>query len=150
MLQWEKISVEEWESITPPRKQTKWDSLLAEIEKGSIIKFPLDPSEKRGFRIGIARAAKARGYKVDFGDGEGFLAMKQGESIEDKPKRKAKTSPSTEATGEGKRRGRPRKVQDPEEVVDTVIAGEILEPAEEVRHSGRSRRNQPQEEEIQG
>ena len=112
MLEWKTISSDEWESIAPPKKASKWDNLLDEIEKGTIIKLPTDASEKRGYRIGIARAAKSRGYKVEFREDAGFLAMRQGEDVSDKPKRRAKaTSPVAEPTGEVKKRGRPRKSQ---------------------------------------
>lgn len=150
MLQWEKISADEWESIASPKKQTKWDSLLAEIEKGSIIKLPLgDSSEKRGFRIGIARAAKGRGYKVEFRESDGYLAMRQGEEVEEKPKRRAKISSSTDVSGEPKRRGRPRKNPISEEV-DAVVIEEVIEPMDQGKKTSRSRRSQSHEEELDG
>ena len=110
MLQWEKIDAEEWNSIVPPKKATKWDALLAEIEKGSIIKVPVDASEKRGYRIGIARAAKSRGYKVEFREYDGFLALRVSTAaLADTPAQTTKALPVE--SGKVKGRGRPRKTE---------------------------------------
>ncbi len=145
MLQWDKISQDEWDSIIPSRKPSRWDALLVEIERGSIIKLPVDDlSQKRGFRIGISRAAHSHGYKVEFRENPGYLALRRGAELTDKPKRKSKTSSGTDTSGEAKRRGRPRKtqVQDEDSV---VVVEEVFEPVDEERKSGRSRKSQPKE-----
>ena len=116
MLQYEYLSDEEWERSAPPKKAkpSPWDTLLAELEQGKILKLPIeDEKEKRGYRIGIARRARLHGYKVEFREVAGGLALKKGKTLV--PKESAKGSqepaPARDAAPPAKTRGRPRKVR---------------------------------------
>jgi hypothetical protein len=111
MLQYEYLTPDEWEEHAPTKKvkPSPWDPILMELEQGKIVKLPLEgDQEVRGYRIGIARRARARGYAVEFRVVPGGLAFKQGKA-HGKPARK--TAPaSAETTPPTKKRGWPRKV----------------------------------------
>jgi hypothetical protein len=114
MLHYEYLSDDEWEQSAPAKKAkpSPWESLLTELEQGKILKLPLeDEKEKRGYRIGIARRARLHGYKVEFREVAGGLALKKGKTLV--PKESARVSkeptPAKDTAPPAKKRGRPRK-----------------------------------------
>ena len=114
MFPFEVVDESVWESLSSAskRKPTKWDSILAQLEEGKIIRIPLDEKDKRSYRIGIGRTATSRGYKVEFRDAEGSLVMRK--TDRPLPAKKGVTS----APAEGRKRGRPRKNPDPTSVAE--------------------------------
>ena len=114
MLQYKELSESAWEELAPKKKAkaSPWDGLLDQIEEGKILLVPLtDEGEKRSYRIGIARRARSRGYKVEFRDtADGGLALKRGISLEETaPKSQRDSMAKTSLTG--KKRGRKSKVE---------------------------------------
>jgi hypothetical protein len=116
MLQYEYLSEDEWEQSAPAKKAkpSPWDNLLAELEQGKILKLPIeDEKEKRGYRIGIARRARQHGYKVEFREIAGGIALKKGRTLEPKGSARApqEAVPARDSTPAAKKGGRPRKVK---------------------------------------
>jgi hypothetical protein len=89
-------------------------ALLAEIASGQPVQVPLvDGQSARGLRTAISRAATSRGLSVETVEGDGFVAVRKA----DEPRARKPTPQTAEP---GKRRGRPRKRQDPS--LDEVLA----------------------------
>jgi hypothetical protein len=91
-------------------------ALLTEVETGRPVRVPLvDGQSARGLRTAISRAATSRGLTVETVEGDGFVAVRKA----DEPRtRQSKQTPQTAESG--KRRGRPRKRQDPS--LDEILA----------------------------
>jgi hypothetical protein len=89
-------------------------ALLAEIATGQPVRVPLvEGQSARGLRTAISRAATSRGLSVETVEGDGFVAVRK----DDEPRARKPTPQSAEP---GKRRGRPRKQQDPS--LDEILA----------------------------
>jgi hypothetical protein len=89
-------------------------ALLAEIATGQPVRVPLVEGQgARGLRTAISRAASSRGMTVETVEGDGFVAVRKA----DEPRARKPTPQTAEP---GKRRGRPRKRQDPS--LDEVLA----------------------------
>jgi hypothetical protein len=89
-------------------------AFLAEIVTGQPVGVPLvEGRSARGLRTAIRRAATSRGMSVETVEGDGFVAVRKA----DEPRASKPTQQSAEP---GKRRGRPRKRQDPS--LDEVLA----------------------------
>jgi hypothetical protein len=89
-------------------------ALLAEIATGQPVRVPLEEGQSaRGLRAAISRSAGSRGMTVETVEGDGFVAVRKA----DEPRARKPTPQTAEP---GKRRGRPRKRQDPP--LDEVLA----------------------------
>ena len=110
--------------------------LLAEIATGQPVRVPLvEGQSARGLRTAISRAATNRGMSVESVEGDGFVAVRK----VDEPRARKPTQQTAEL---GKRRGRPRKRQDPS--LDEVLAAAdneriVPEPVIETEERGRQR-----------
>jgi hypothetical protein len=77
----------------------RWDEALGVLESGKVIVIPVTEDKLKGVRIGLARSASTRGFKLDFRYLDGRLAVRRSEKPlpvrepkERKPRtRKAKT-----------------------------------------------------------
>jgi hypothetical protein len=89
-------------------------ALLAEIANGQSVRVPLVGGKSaRGLRTAISRAASSRGMSVETVEGDGFVAVRK----VDEPRAR---KPAQQTAEPGKRRGRPRKRQDPS--LDEILA----------------------------
>lgn len=99
------VSPDEWEKHAPPPKEAKpspYDKLLSDLEAGEILEVPMAEKDFKGFRIGIARRARTRGFKLEFRSGDEGLLIRKSEEPLSEPKPKTRDE-------EGAKRGRPRK-----------------------------------------
>src|SRR5215212_6296122 len=111
-------------------------ALLTEIATGQPLRVPLvEGQSARGLRTAISRAATSRGMSVETVEGDGFVAVRK----VDEPRARKQTPQTAEP---GRRRGRPRKRQDPS--LDEVLAAAdneriVPEPVIETEERGRQR-----------
>mgnify|MGYP001378769434 CR=1 FL=1 len=130
MLQYNELSESAWEELAPTKKakSSPWDGLLDQIEDGKIISIPLaDDGEKRSSRIGIARRARTRGYKVEFRDMvDGRLAMKKGALLEE-TQSQSQADSTTKVSATGKKRGRKSNAEKEAEARAAIAALEERE-----------------------
>lgn len=95
------ISETEWERIPAPkasRPPNPWDEVVALLEAGKIVELEVSEEKLRGTRIGIARLAASRGFRVEFRPHDGHLAMRRSDkapAARSKRAAKAKTQTQT-------------------------------------------------------
>ncbi len=115
MTEFEVTDIHYWEQLAPPSKPGKpspWDSLLQQVEDGKIIRVSVETEkQKKGSRIGIARRARTRGFKVEFREDKNWLVIrKSDQSLQTKQAKAQKVSAPASATPPtGKKRGRKPK-----------------------------------------
>lgn len=103
-----------WEAAASTRKPVRvspWEDLVALLETGAARRVPVaDDKALRGARIGIARRASARGFRVEFRvlDGD-LLVRRASESARRRHPRTQATPPA--ADGQPRKRGRPPKLR---------------------------------------
>jgi hypothetical protein len=106
----ESLSEEEFNALRQQKvRQTNpaMAQLLDAIELGTPVRVPLvEGQSARGLRVAIARAASSRGLAVETLEGDSFVAARK---LDGSPSKK----PSQQLAELGKRRGRPRKRQEP-------------------------------------
>src|SRR5688500_7988519 len=106
---YEAVSEEEFTELKQ-QKARKADrakaALLDEIATGRSVRVPLVEGQgARGLRVAISRASASRGLTVETLEGDGFVAVRK--VVESRARKQPQRS-----TEPGKRRGRPRKLQD--------------------------------------
>jgi len=104
----EDFSIDEFNALRQ-QKASKTDpgmiDLLNEVEAGKVIRVPLgDEQSARGLRVAISRAATSRGLSVETVTGDRFVAVRK---VDEPPTKKQAPG----ASEQGKRRGRPPKLQ---------------------------------------
>lgn len=108
MIDFKKIDEKEWGKFPAPQPQrppNRWDEALGVLEGGAIIEIAVPEEKLRGTRIGLARSAATRGFKLEFRYADGRLAVRRSdqplaarESKERKPRTK-KASAETAQDG---------------------------------------------------
>lgn len=86
------VTPDEWQQIPappPPKKKDRFEQLLEAVAKGSIVKLETtDNKNLKGTRIAIARAARAKGFVVDFKNIDTILYVQKSEKpLEPKPEK---------------------------------------------------------------
>lgn len=115
MVEFEVTDIDYWEHLSPPQKPGKpspWDHLLDQVGDGKIIRIPVEgEKQKKGSRIGIARRARSKGFKVEFREDENWLVIRKSEEpLERAPSKVQKASTlTTAAASTGRKRGRKPK-----------------------------------------
>lgn len=82
LIDFKKIGEKDWEKYPVPQVQkpvNRWDEVLGVLEGGSIVELPVAQEKLRGVRIGLARSAARRGFKLEFRYNEGKLAVRRSE-----------------------------------------------------------------------
>jgi hypothetical protein len=82
MVEYKEIPEREWEKYpppTPPRPPNQWDEVLGVLEGGKIVELAVPEEKIRGTRIGLARSASTRGFKLEFRYQNGKLAVRRSE-----------------------------------------------------------------------
>lgn len=108
-LQFRAVSEEDWEAMPTPQKAAKkhseLDDLVDQLETGEILRIEVvDEKHLKGTRIGLARRAATRGFKLEFRSDMDKLQLGARRSdIEYAPK-----APAVKAE-EPRRRGSPKK-----------------------------------------
>jgi hypothetical protein len=80
VVEYKEITDREWEkypSPTPPRPPNQWDEVLGVLEGGKAVELAVPEEKIRGTRIGMARSASTRGFKLEFRYQDGKLAVRR-------------------------------------------------------------------------
>ena len=83
MIDFKKIDQKEWEKFPEPqiaKAPNRWDEVLGILEGGDIVEIPVAEEKLKGVRIGLARSASSRGFKLEFRYTSGRLAVRRSES----------------------------------------------------------------------
>jgi hypothetical protein len=105
------VGVKEWDAMPkpqkPPKKHSELDDLVDQLESGQILVVGVtDETNLKGTRIGLARRAASRGFKLEFRADMDKLQLGARRSDEEyvpkAPAVREETAP---------RRGRPKKAQ---------------------------------------
>jgi hypothetical protein len=82
MMEFKTIDEKEWEKFPkpePPKAPNRWDEVLGVLEGRQIVEMPVAEDKLRGVRIGLARSAATRGFKLEFRYAHGRLAVRRSE-----------------------------------------------------------------------
>ena len=82
MTEFREIDEQEWEQMPPPKPAkppNRWDALLDAVESGKIVLLDVRDGKLKGTRIGLARSAGTRGFKLAFRYQDGHLAVRKSE-----------------------------------------------------------------------
>jgi len=80
MVDFKEITEREWEKFPPPttpRPPNQWDEVLGVLEGGKLVELAVPEEKLRGTRIGLARSASTRGFKLEFRYLAGKLAVRR-------------------------------------------------------------------------
>jgi hypothetical protein len=100
MVDFKKIGEKDWEKYPVPqiiKPLNRWDEVLGVLEAGEIVEIPAPEEKLRGMRIGLARSASTRGFKLDFRYTDGSLAVRRSDKelpVKEPKERKPRTRKS--------------------------------------------------------
>jgi hypothetical protein len=80
MVKFRVITEQEWEKYPEPKPKkppNQWDEVLGVLESGKLVELPVPEGKLSGTRIGLARSASTRGYKLEFRYENGKLLVRQ-------------------------------------------------------------------------
>jgi len=95
VVEFHEISEKEWEKMPPalpPKPPNQWETLLAAVAAGKIVRVKVHPDRIKGMRIGMARVAASRlNMKLEFRTEGDELAIRRSDTpIEPKEPRERK------------------------------------------------------------
>jgi hypothetical protein len=105
LIDFKKIDEKEWEKFPEPqvtKPPNRWDEVLGVLEGGNIVEISVPEEKLKGTRIGIARSASTRGFKLDFRYTNGRLAIRRSDTPlpEREPKVRKPRAKKAESAGE--------------------------------------------------
>ncbi len=80
MVTFRKITQREWEKYpepTPPKPTNRWDEVLGVLDGGDLVELEVTEDKLKGVRIGLARSASTRGFRLDFRYMDNKLAIRK-------------------------------------------------------------------------
>jgi hypothetical protein len=82
------ITEKQWDALPKPttKPPSQWDEVLGELEGGKILEIPIpEGSSLKGARIGLARVASYRGFRVEFRTvGDSLYARKSDKPLKER------------------------------------------------------------------
>lgn len=105
-VDFKKIGQKEWDKFPEPQVQkppNRWEEVLGLLEAGEIVEIPVPADKLKGTRIGLARSASTRGYKLEFRYLDGRLAVRRSDeplAVKEPKERKPRSRKGSEETAE--------------------------------------------------
>ena len=84
MVEFKTIDRKEWDKFPTPQPTTptnRWENVLVALESGGIVELQVPEDKLRGTRIGLARSASTRGFKLVFRYDHGRLAVRRSDTL---------------------------------------------------------------------
>lgn len=79
-MEFKRIDQKAWEKYPEPqptKPANRWEDALVALEAGEIVEIAVDKDKAKGVRIGLARSASTRGFKLEFRYADGKLAVRR-------------------------------------------------------------------------
>lgn len=103
MVRFREITEQDWEKLPepkPPRAPSQWDEVLGVVESGKIVELDIPEDKLKGTRIGLARVAATRGFRLAFrSEGDKLAVRKSDKLLEHKQPKPRQTRKSKEQVG---------------------------------------------------